>query len=63
MWSSSDAGVSSSWQPLSADIEMLSYVLLTQHKLGLITDGIKIMKWLGTQRNNLGGYGTTQVRY
>ncbi|KAF3850306.1 hypothetical protein F7725_020025 [Dissostichus mawsoni] len=60
MWSSSDAGVSSSWQPLSADIEMLSYVLLTQHKLGLITDGIKIMKWLGTQRNHLGGYGTTQ---
>ncbi|KAI4789593.1 hypothetical protein KUCAC02_035146, partial [Chaenocephalus aceratus] len=60
MWSSSDAGVSSSWQPLSADIEMLSYVLLTQHKLGLIADGIKIMKWLGTQRNHLGGYGTTQ---
>ncbi|KAK1889430.1 CD109 antigen [Dissostichus eleginoides] len=60
MWSSSDAGVSSSWQPLSTDIEMLSYVLLTQHKLGLIADGIKIMKWLGTQRNHLGGYGTTQ---
>ncbi|KAI4790644.1 hypothetical protein KUCAC02_034494 [Chaenocephalus aceratus] len=60
MWSSPDAGVSSSWQPLSADIEMLSYVLLTQHKLGLIADGIKIMKWLGTQRNHLGGYGTTQ---
>ncbi|XP_033979709.1 LOW QUALITY PROTEIN: CD109 antigen-like [Trematomus bernacchii] len=60
MWSSSDAGVSSSWQPRSADIEMLSYVLLTQHKLGLIADGIKIMKWLGTQRNHLGGYGTTQ---
>ncbi|KAK5879644.1 hypothetical protein CesoFtcFv8_022741 [Champsocephalus esox] len=60
MWSASDAGVSSSWQPLSADIEMLSYVLLTQHKLGLIADGIKIMKWLGTQRNHLGGYGTTQ---
>ncbi|KAJ4928836.1 hypothetical protein JOQ06_004460, partial [Pogonophryne albipinna] len=60
MWSSSDAGVSSSWQPLSVDIEMLSYVLLTQHKLGLIADGIKIMKWLGTQRNHLGGYGTTQ---
>ncbi|KAG7220575.1 hypothetical protein INR49_018012 [Caranx melampygus] len=33
-WSSSGAGLSSSWQPRSADVEMAAYVLLAQHRLG-----------------------------
>lgn len=61
-WSSQNAGVSSSWQPRSADIEMTAYVLLTQHKLGLIAEGVKLMKWLSQQRNDMGGYRGTQVR-
>ncbi|XP_029281676.1 LOW QUALITY PROTEIN: CD109 antigen [Cottoperca gobio] len=60
MWSSSDVGLSSSWQPRSADIEMVSYVLLTQHTLRLIVEGLGLMKWLGQQRNNQGGFGSTQ---
>ncbi|KAI3364614.1 hypothetical protein L3Q82_011402, partial [Scortum barcoo] len=60
MWSSPDGGVSLSWQPRSADIEMASYVLLAQHKLGHIADGLGLMKWLSQQRNHGGGFGSTQ---
>ncbi|KAM9339287.1 CD109 antigen [Symphorus nematophorus] len=60
MWSSPDDGLSSSWQPRSADIEMAAYLLLSQHKLGLITDGLGLMKWLSQQRNDRGGFGSTQ---
>lgn len=62
MWSSPDGGLSSSWQPRSADIEMASYALLSLHKLNRIAEGISLMKWLSQQRNHLGGYGSTQVR-
>ncbi|XP_040920879.1 CD109 antigen [Toxotes jaculatrix] len=60
MWSSPDAGLSSSWQPRSADIEMASYVLLSLHKLGHVTEGLSLMKWLSQQRNHRGGFGSTQ---
>ncbi|XP_068610239.1 CD109 antigen [Brachionichthys hirsutus] len=60
MWSSSDDGLASSWQPRSAGIEMVSYLLLSQHSLGLLTEGIVSAKWLSKQRNHLGGYGSTQ---
>ncbi|XP_051264948.1 CD109 antigen isoform X1 [Dicentrarchus labrax] len=60
IWSSPDGGVSSSWQPRSADIEMASYLLLSQHRLGLFTDGLSLMKWLSQQRNHKGGFGSTQ---
>ncbi|XP_037607389.1 CD109 antigen [Sebastes umbrosus] len=60
MWSSPDGGLSSSWQPRSADIEMASYVLLTQQRLGHVTEGLILMKWLSQQRNHLGGFGSTQ---
>lgn len=63
MWSSPDGSLSSSWQPRSADIEMASYLLLSQHKLGLIAEGLSLMKWLSQQRNPSGGFGSTQVRY
>ncbi|MEQ2166567.1 hypothetical protein GOODEAATRI_029644 [Goodea atripinnis] len=60
MWSSPDGGLSSSWQPRSADIEMASYVLLSLHKLNRVADGLSLMRWLSQQRNHLGGYGSTQ---
>uniref|UniRef100_A0A4W6FTI1 CD109 molecule n=1 Tax=Lates calcarifer TaxID=8187 RepID=A0A4W6FTI1_LATCA len=60
MWSSPDAGLSSSWQPRSADIEMASYLLLALHKLGHIEGGLSLMKWLSQQRNDRGGFGSTQ---
>ncbi|XP_042359642.1 CD109 antigen [Plectropomus leopardus] len=60
MWSSPDNGLSSSWQPRSADIEIVAYVLLAQYKLGYIAEGLNLMKWLSKQRNSYGGYGSTQ---
>ncbi|XP_047243439.1 CD109 antigen isoform X2 [Girardinichthys multiradiatus] len=60
MWSSPYGGLSSSWQPRSADIEMASYVLLSLHKLNRVADGLSLMRWLSQQRNHLGGYGSTQ---
>ncbi|CAI5695208.1 unnamed protein product [Oreochromis niloticus] len=60
MWSSS-AGLRPHNQKLpSAQIEMASYVLLAHIRRGSLFDGITQMKWLSTQRNHLGGYGTTQ---
>lgn len=41
---------------------MTAYVLLTQYKLGLIVEGVKLMKWLSQQRNDRGGFRGTQVR-
>nr|XP_020475101.1 CD109 antigen-like [Monopterus albus] len=58
--SSSYGGLSSSWQPRCADIEMASYILLSQYKLGNIAEGLSLMKWLSLQRTHLGGYGSTQ---
>ncbi|XP_071388366.1 CD109 antigen [Centroberyx affinis] len=59
-WSSSDAGLSASWQPRSADIEMASYLLLSLNELESVELGLGLLKWLGQQRNHLGGYGSTQ---
>uniref|UniRef100_A0A3P9PAS1 CD109 molecule n=1 Tax=Poecilia reticulata TaxID=8081 RepID=A0A3P9PAS1_POERE len=59
-WSSPDAGLSSSWQPRSADIEMASYVLLSLYELNRVDEGLSLMRWLSQQRNHLGGYGSTQ---
>ncbi|XP_028253770.1 CD109 antigen [Parambassis ranga] len=60
VWSSPDGGLSSSWQPRSADIEMASYVLLSLHKLDRVSEGLGLMKWLSRQRNHNGGFGSTQ---
>lgn len=62
MWSSPDSGLSSSWQPRSSEIEMAAYVLLSQHRMGLVAEGLSLMKWLSRQRNHRGGFGSTQVR-
>ncbi|XP_074548556.1 CD109 antigen [Halichoeres trimaculatus] len=60
MWQSSLGLESYDWQPGSAQIEMVSYVLLTLFRHGSLVEGIELMKWLSKQRNYLGGYGTTQ---
>ncbi|CAG5866269.1 unnamed protein product [Menidia menidia] len=60
MWTSSDGVRSHDGQPRSAQIEMASYVLLALFKRGSFIEGISLMKWLSTQRNHLGGFGTTQ---
>ncbi|KAM4632857.1 CD109 antigen [Polymixia lowei] len=59
-WSSSEAGLSASWQPRSADIEMAAYLLLSLRRLDRVAQGLALMKWLSQQRNHLGGYGSTQ---
>ncbi|XP_047194163.1 CD109 antigen [Hippoglossus stenolepis] len=59
-WSSPHAGLSSSWQPRSADIEMVAYLLLSLHKLGRTAEGVGLLKWLSRQRNHRGGFGSTQ---
>ncbi|XP_008290111.1 CD109 antigen [Stegastes partitus] len=51
---------SRSLKPRSADIEIASYVLLSLYKLGLVSEGISLMKWLSQQRNDRGGFGSTQ---
>ncbi|KAM7368320.1 hypothetical protein PAMP_014548 [Pampus punctatissimus] len=60
MWSSPDGGLSESWQPRSADIEMVSYLLLSLHVSEQIAEGLSLMKWLSQQRNFKGGFGSTQ---
>lgn len=41
---------------------MASYMLLSHHKLGLIAEGLTLMRWLSQQRNDRGGFRGTQVR-
>ena len=55
------------YRPRSADTETTAYALLT--KLNMvnnvntkISEGLPIVRWLSTQRNPWGGFGSTQVR-
>ena len=48
-------------RPVSKDIEINSYALLTYTCMGKTSEGIPILKWLSGQQNSLGGYGSTQV--
>jgi hypothetical protein len=46
-----------------ADVEMTGYALMSYLKReGSISDVTKIVKWLSKQRNNYGGFASTQVR-
>jgi hypothetical protein len=47
--------------PNSVDVEMTAYGLLTYLQRGLVQDALPIMKWLITQRNEQGGFASTQV--
>ncbi|KAM4723448.1 CD109 antigen [Anableps anableps] len=60
MWTISRGLRSNNQQQRSAQIEMASYVLLVLFMRGNFLEGITLMKWLSTQRNYLGGFGTTQ---
>ncbi|KAJ9579456.1 hypothetical protein L9F63_024438, partial [Diploptera punctata] len=46
--------------PSSVDVEMTAYGLLTYLQRGLVQDALPIMKWLISQRNEQGGFASTQ---
>ena len=48
-------------EPVSSDIEMTAYALLSCAAKKDIVCGKPIIKWLTGQQNDLGGYGSTQV--
>ena len=50
------------YRPPAADVEMTGYALMSylKHKQSML-DATKIIKWLSKQRNNYGGFSTTQV--
>ena len=50
------------YQPRPADVEMTGYALMSYLKRKeLLKDVIKIVKWLSKQRNDYGGFSSTQV--
>ncbi|KAJ8341792.1 hypothetical protein SKAU_G00340830 [Synaphobranchus kaupii] len=59
-WELPGGGLSASWQPRSANIEMAAYALLSFYTQTRVVEGLSLMKWLSQQRNHLGGYGSTQ---
>ncbi|GCB60725.1 hypothetical protein scyTo_0009222 [Scyliorhinus torazame] len=61
-WSSSTKRPSTWWgkQPLSSDIEVAAYALLSHLRQGMLLEGIPIMQWLSESRNHLGGFSSTQ---
>lgn len=62
--SNSDANDNTWWyRPVSADVETTAYALLTTLLLteNKIDEGLPIVRWLSSQRNAYGGFGSTQV--
>ncbi|KAM5256508.1 CD109 antigen [Ctenodactylus gundi] len=59
-WVSAASTLSESWQPRSLDIEVAAYALLSHFLLLQRSEGVPIMRWLGGQRNSLGGFASTQ---
>ena len=47
-------------QPNSVNVEMTAYGMLAYLEAGLITDSLPLMKWLISQRNDQGGFQSTQ---
>ena len=47
-------------QPNSLNVEMTAYGLLAFLEAGLVTDGLPVLKWLLNQRNDQGGFQSTQ---
>ena len=57
-----------SWSPprtnaRAVDVEMTSYVLLGYNTIVDTVNGIRVLRWLGNQRNPNGGFISTQVSY
>ncbi|KAM5164614.1 CD109 antigen-like [Mantella aurantiaca] len=59
-WSAPSESAKSYWQPRTTDIETAAYALLSFQRQNRIAEGIPVMKWLSQQRNQLGGYASTQ---
>ncbi|GLG95490.1 uncharacterized protein GBIM_02438 [Gryllus bimaculatus] len=61
-WNKVDSDPGNPWNnlPNSVNIEMTSYALLSYLKRGLIQDSLPIMRWLVSQRNDAGGFASTQ---
>ncbi len=52
----------SGYQPPPADVEMTGYALMSYLKRKeMLEDVTKIVKWLSKQRNEYGGFSSTQV--
>ncbi|XP_055710660.1 thioester-containing protein 1 allele R1-like isoform X3 [Phlebotomus papatasi] len=47
-------------QPNSVNVELTAYALLTYMEAGIVEDALPVMKWLIGQRNNEGGFQSTQ---
>ena len=48
-------------KPRPLDIEMTSYALLTYLERGESEEALPILRWLMRQRNEMGGFQSTQV--
>ena len=54
------------WQPpkpsvRALDVEMTAYALLAYNQRDDTINGLRVLKWLGRQRNPYGGFISTQV--
>lgn len=47
-------------QPNTVNVEMTAYGLLAMIEAGLYSDGLPVLKWLLNQRNDHGGFQSTQ---
>ncbi|XP_053700894.1 CD109 antigen-like isoform X2 [Synchiropus splendidus] len=61
MWSTSAGLQSHDWRPRSTQVEMTSYVALAHFQRRRFPTGIEQVKWLSSQRDHHGGYGSTQA--
>ena len=59
--SSAEPRATGEWRARSAEVEMVSYVLLALARMDRLIEGFPLLKWLSKQRNPKGGYGSTQV--
>uniref|UniRef100_UPI00358E443E CD109 antigen-like n=1 Tax=Myxine glutinosa TaxID=7769 RepID=UPI00358E443E len=59
-WKSASVEKQWHWQPTASGVETAAYALLAHLKLGRVAEGVTIMRWLGQQRNHLGGFVSTQ---
>jgi len=48
-------------QAKTSAIESTAYAMMSYLTLNKISDAVPIMRWLVSQRNSLGGYGSSQV--
>lgn len=49
--------------PNPVNVEMTAYALLTYLLKGHVSDALPVMKWMVSQRNEEGGFASTQVSF